>query len=157
MTVHIREAVPTDFTAIQPIDSESQEKHAHALQHIFQQGVYGLPQDYYLSLLAGDNSVVYVAELNHNIVGYVIAEYKELAYLDALIPRKLAFISDIAVREAHQGQGIGYALFQTCVNWARTKGANSLDLMVWEFNKDAIAFYERQGMQSLNRTMSLEL
>jgi GNAT superfamily N-acetyltransferase len=57
----------------------------------------------------------------------------------------------------YQGKGIGYQLFQACVAWAKSKGADSLDLMVWNFNKDAIAFYERQGMESLNRTMSLTL
>ncbi|HCF86561.1 MAG TPA: N-acetyltransferase, partial [Ktedonobacter sp.] len=76
---------------------------------------------------------------------------------DILVPRNVAFISDIAVMKSHQGKGAGYALFQQCTEWAKSKGADSLDLMVWEFNREAIAFYERQGMGSMHRTMSLEL
>ena len=92
-----------------------------------------------------------------SIAGYVIMELSEVSYLDILVPRKVAFIIDIAVMKRYQGKGIGYALFQQSIAWAKAKGSDSLDLMVWDFNQNAIAFYERQGMKSMNRTMSLEL
>ena len=157
MSVHIRPATQEDYGAILPIAYESQAKHADALPHIFQQGVAGLPEDYFLGLLKGDSSVVYVAEFEKSVVGYVLLEHKEVSYLDILIPQKVAFISDIAVLNSYQGKGVGRLLFQECVEWARSRGTASLELMVWEFNKDAIAFYERMGMQTANRTMALEL
>ncbi len=157
MSIHVRAATKEDYVSLLPIARETQEKHIQAHPHIFQSGTAGLPEKYYLGLLKGGSKVVYVAEVERSIVGYVIMELSNVAYLDILVPRKVAFIADIAVMKSHQGKGIGYALFQKCVEWAKTKEADSLDLMVWEFNKDAMAFYERQGMESMNRTMSLAL
>jgi len=63
----------------------------------------------------------------------------------------------IAVLKSHQKQGIGHLLFQQSIAWAKDKGATSLDLTVWEFNEDAILFYERHGMGTLTRQMTLPL
>jgi ribosomal protein S18 acetylase RimI-like enzyme len=157
MEVHVRRATREDYANILPIAYETQEKHAKALPHNFQKGTAGLPEEYFLGLLASDSKVMYVAEFEQSIVGYVILELSEVSHLDILVPRNVAFISDIAVMKSHQGKGAGYALFQQCTEWAKSKGADNLDLMVWEFNRDAIAFYERQGMGSMHRTMSLGL
>jgi ribosomal protein S18 acetylase RimI-like enzyme len=157
MTIHIREATKEDYLDLLPIASESQAQHAEAHPERFQRGVAGLPEDYFLSLLEDEASTVYVAEVEKRIGGYVIVEFQHESYLDILIPRDVAFIRDITVLRAHQGKGVGHLLFQQCVEWAKAKGAASLDLMVWNFNKRAIAFYERQGMETLTRTMSLTL
>jgi ribosomal protein S18 acetylase RimI-like enzyme len=156
-TVHIREATKEDYPALLPIASESQALHAEAHPDLFQRGVAGLPEDYFLGLLESEASSVYVAEFEQSIVGYVIVEFRHEAYLDILIPRDVGFISDITVLKTHQGRGIGHLLFQQCVEWAKARGAISLDLMVWNFNKRAIAFYERHGMKTMNRTMSVPL
>lgn len=157
MIVNVREATKEDYASIVPIASESQAQHVEALPQLFQSGVAGLPEDYFLGLLESESSTVYVAEFENSIIGYVLIELKHKSHLDILIPRDVAYISDITVMKAHQGKGVGYALFQQCVEWARAKGASSLDLMVWEFNKDAMAFYERRKMVTMSRNMSLPL
>ena len=157
MSIHVRAAAKEDYAALLPIARETQEKHVEGLSHIFQKGTAGLPEEYFLGLLASDSKMMYVAEFEQKIAGYLIMELSKASYLDILKPRKVAFISDFAVLNRYQGQGIGYALFQQSIAWAKAKGADSLDLMVSDFNQDAIAFYERQGMKSMNRTMSLEL
>ena len=157
MSVYVRAAAKEDYAALLPIARETQEKHVEVLPHIFQKGTAGLPEEYFLGLLASDSKTMFVAQFDQSIVGYLIMELSEESYLDILVPWNVAFIADIAVMKKHQGKGIGYALFQQSIEWAKAKGAHSLDLMVWEFNKDAIAFYERQGMEALHRTMSLEL
>ena len=157
MSIHVRQATKEDYVSLLPIADETQEKHVQAHPHIFQSGTAGLPEKYYLGLIKSGSKVVYVAEVEQSIVGYVIMELSNVEYLDILAPRKVAFITDIAVLKSHQEKGIGYALFQKCVEWAKAKEADSLDLMVWEFNKDAMAFYERQGMESMSRVMSLGL
>ena len=90
-------------------------------------------------------------------MGYVLLKVTDNSYLDILLPRRLVYITDIAVLKTHQRQGIGHLLFQQSVEWAKDKGAASLDLTVWEFNQDAIAFYERHGMGTLTRQMTLPL
>lgn len=157
MSVTIRLATKEDYAALLPIGLETQEKHADAHPEIFQSGVAGLPEDYYLEHIDSETQAIYVAEIAGNIVGYVLIEVKDNSYLDILLPRRLVYITDIAVLKTHQRQGIGHLLFQQSIEWAKDKGAASLDLTVWEFNQDAIAFYERHGMQTLTRQMTLPL
>ena len=69
----------------------------------------------------------------------------------------VADITDIAVTAQMRSKGIGRLLFETGRDWARDQGAERLELVVWEFNKNALDFYQRQGMETLARTMSLAL
>jgi diamine N-acetyltransferase len=157
MSVTIRLATKEDYPALLPIGLETQEKHADAHPDIFQHGVAGLPEDYFLEHIDSETQAIYVAEVAGSIVGYVLLEVKDNSYLDILLPRRLVYITDIAVLKSHQKQGIGHLLFQQSVEWAKDKGAASLDLTVWQFNQDAITFYERHGMEALTRHMTLPL
>jgi GNAT superfamily N-acetyltransferase len=49
--------------------------------------------------------------------------------------------------------GIGQALLRRAERWAAERGASELELTVWEFNQDAIAFYEKLGYVTERRTM----
>ncbi|WP_346962231.1 GNAT family N-acetyltransferase [Clostridium sp.] len=64
---------------------------------------------------------------------------------------------DFCVKASKQKKGIGRLLFEYIVDYAKTEEALSLQLIVWEFNKDAIKFYESLGMSVRNRRMELNL
>lgn len=48
-------------------------------------------------------------------------------------------------------------LFEAVLALARRSNANSLELTVWEFNRDALAFYQAMGMKGKNRRLELIL
>ncbi|HAK43836.1 MAG TPA: hypothetical protein DCM59_15455 [Clostridium sp.] len=48
---------------------------------------------------------------------------------------------------------MGRSLFEYIVDYAKTEG----ELIVWEFNKDAIKFYGSMGISVRNRRMELNL
>ncbi len=56
-----------------------------------------------------------------------------------------AFVSDVFVRPAHRGRGIGRALVDAAVEHARTHGAAIVKLDVLLGNADARRLYERRG------------
>ena len=157
MTILIRPAIKEDYAALLPIGLETQELHADAHPDIFAHGVSGLPEDDFAGHINSETQIAYVAEVDDTIVGYILLEIRERKFLDMLIPRKLAHIRDLAVMKTHQQQGVGHLLFQQSIEWAKSKGVTSVELTVWEFNQHAIAFYKRQGMETLTRTMSLPL
>jgi ribosomal protein S18 acetylase RimI-like enzyme len=55
------------------------------------------------------------------------------------------------VRHGHRGRGIGSALMETCIAWARDNGAHKVTLTVWPHNTRAIALYRRYGFSSEGR------
>ncbi len=157
MTIHVRPAALHDYPSIAAIARESQDLHAQAYPTILQPETPGFAEDHVRQLIEGEQSAVYVAEEDERVLGYVFLRVYQAGFLDIIKPHTVAEISDIAVTVAERGKGIGHALFEVSREWARSRNAERLELTVWEFNRAARAFYERHGMQVLNRTMSLPL
>lgn len=51
------------------------------------------------------------------------------------------------VRDGHRGQGIGSALMDACIEWAREAGAHKVALQVWPHNEAALALYRKYGFE----------
>ncbi|HZG59150.1 MAG TPA: GNAT family N-acetyltransferase [Anoxybacillus sp.] len=146
-----------DYGNINEIVKEGQDEHAEALPTIFAKVDVVMPIDYYQQLLNDKNSEVLVAKLDGQVVGFAVLEIKEAPPFASLVPRTYAYISDFGVKKSFQNNGIGKQLFFACVEWAKAKGATSLELNVWEFNQKAISFYEQLGMKPLSRKMAIDL
>lgn len=157
MAFHVRLATFHDYPAVAAIGEESQNLHAQAHPETFNQHTSGFTEEHIRALIQGEHTSVYVAEEDEHVVGYALLNIHPLVYFDIFKPQLIAEISDIAVSDALRGKGVGYLLFEAAKTWAKSKGAQRLELNVWEFNKDAQAFYERQGMRTLHRTMMLPL
>lgn len=58
-----------------------------------------------------------------------------------------AHVADLGlmVAQAHRRRGIGWALLETAVDWARQAGVEKIELHVFPYNTAAIAMYERFG------------
>jgi len=56
-----------------------------------------------------------------------------------------AWIEDVVVREDFRGKGLGRALLDTVLAWARSQGAVRAQLLADLDNAPALAFYDRVG------------
>jgi ribosomal protein S18 acetylase RimI-like enzyme len=66
-------------------------------------------------------------------------------------------IEDLCIEKEYQKRGIGKKLFDEAVNYGRKIEANILELGVWDFNKNAVEFYEHLGMKTRLRRMEYKL
>lgn len=155
MNISIEPASIDDHYAVNLIVGEGQEEHAEALPHIFNKVDHVMPECYFRELLEDPKSEILIAKINEEVVGFAVMELNESPPFDSLIPRKFAYMNDFGIKSSYQKNGIGKILFEACVEWSKNNNAASLDLNVWEFNKKAIAFYERFGMESASRKMTL--
>jgi ribosomal protein S18 acetylase RimI-like enzyme len=155
MNIEIRTATLDDHEAVSRIASELNLVHARALPHRFRVASDALPRDYFGSLVQSEDATVLVAERDRDVLGYAILQIKEAPPILVSMPRRYAFLNDLAVAEAEQGQGLGRLLVDAAVVWTRDQGASALELGVFEFNEAAIAFYEYLGFRTSKRTMAL--
>lgn len=90
----------------------------------------------FVRTLENPNAASFVAEADQRIVGNLgvtmsggIAEF------------------GMMIRDGYRGQGIGSALLEACLDWARSAMAHKVALSVWPHNVAAIALYKKFGFE----------
>ena len=86
--------------------------------------------------VARDDSVLFLAEAGGVVVGSIYASLS-------------GGVVDLGmfVAAGHRGGGIGSALLEAVVDWARTQEAHKVSLAVWPTNSPAIGLYARYGFR----------
>ena len=158
MEVNIRKATAEDYNALCELFDAVDALHRANLPHLFQKpnGPAREPA-YYGGLIADENVGLFVAETGEKLVGFVHAVIRDAPAIPVFVPRRYAIVDSIGVKLGFQNHGMGRMLMDTVHEWAMAKGATSIELNVYEFNKAALAFYERLGYETLSRKMSKAL
>src|SRR4051812_26872473 len=86
--------------------------------------------------VAGDGSTVFLAHAGGGMVGAIYAS------LSGGIVDLGMFVVD-----GHRGAGIGRALLEAVIDWARAAGAHKISLAAWPTNQPAIGLYARYGFR----------
>ncbi|MAT41423.1 MAG: hypothetical protein CL609_03705 [Anaerolineaceae bacterium] len=158
MQINIRKARQDDYDALCVLFDEIDALHRNHLPHLFQKGDGAAREkDYYEALLAEENISLFVAEADQTLVGLIHAEIIETPVFPIIVPRRYTKVDNLVVKAGYQNQGIGKRLMDVVQDWAIANEATSLELTVYEFNKTAIAFYEKAGFQSVSRKMSKKI
>lgn len=86
-------------------------------------------------------SALFVAQLEDKIVGYFIIKSEGPSRVS-----HRAYIV-IGVHEAARGQGVGHALFEAGIKWAKEVPLHRLELTVIANNEAAVHLYQRVGFE----------
>jgi RimJ/RimL family protein N-acetyltransferase len=92
-------------------------------------------------LLARENQIIFVAEHDGQLLGYLGAYGGEFHR-----NRHSAYIV-IGILQAFTGQGTGSQLFTVLEQWARQHAIHRLELTVMTHNEAGIALYRRRGFE----------
>ena len=85
----------------------------------------------------------FVVEAEAGFVGYLMMGPSELETpFEGAVELKRIYLDHAA-----KGKGLGKALLQHGIDWARGEGYTGVSLCVWQQNPNAIAFYQSQGFQ----------
>lgn len=158
MEVLIRAAVPGDCSRIRPLQKEIADLHYEGRPDLFKTEARFFTPESFTKRLEDPNHTVLIAESSDGeVVGYafawVIAYREHPTYRDF----DCFYIDDICVGKKYRRKGIGRRLFEHCKAKAKALGCKNMDLSVWRFNQQAIAFYESSGMTERIRRMELRL
>lgn len=89
----------------------------------------------------------YLARNNNQYIGYMIFLMTYSSYL--ALPT--LFLEDIFILKKYRRQGIGQKMFQFCVKEANKRSCGRMEWTVYNWNKPAIKFYEKNNAQRLNK------
>jgi len=111
--------------------------------------------EYFTTHLNGREGVTYVAEDNHNIVGYITGDMKKDVSWRSV---RIAELENIFIEKESRHKNIGKKLFEEFRAWAREQGAQKLTVSASYPNSSAIQFYKSVGFEpcSLELEMGIE-
>ncbi len=158
MKFHIRRATQKDYKEISEVFEEVDSLHRKTLPHIFREPDRPARTEEFLSsIISDENAALFVAETNDQIIGLVHVLIRQTPPIPIMVPRRYAVLEDLAVKNGYRRLGVGTSLLERGHQWALSRELSQIESNVWEFNKEAIAFYERQGYSTSRRWISRPL
>lgn len=154
MKATIRFANAQDYVPLLDLFELVDTFHRENLPTIFQKPAGpARDQDYFESLLLDQENGLFIAEVEDEIAGFILAILHITPPFSVFIPSRLALVSDIVVKTEFRRQGIGRLLVNKIHEWAETQGASAVELTVYSFNQAAIDFYKTIGYETINFRM----
>jgi len=153
----IRPAAPDDYEGICDVLEEVDALHREVLPHIFRKPDRAVRGREAIPVMGEPKMSLFVAEAAGSVVGVLRVRICESPPGPLMVPRCYATIDDLVVREGWRRRGVGRALMTWAEEWAREKGLEAIELGVWEFNADAICFYQQLGYTTLSRKLGKPL
>ena len=88
------------------------------------------------------NPPLYVAKVAENTEGVIMGF--SLCYLRySTWKGPVLYLEDLDVKKSFRGNGVGKALFESCIEFAKVNGYKRLTWQVLDWNQPAIDFYKR--------------
>ncbi|HET6147496.1 MAG TPA: GNAT family N-acetyltransferase [Polyangia bacterium] len=91
------------------------------------------------------------------VIGAVLVRAYDTPSDPAMVPRRRVHVEALVVDQRRRRAGVGTALMDAAVTWAREHGATEIVLTVWAGNQAAEAFYQRLGYQIISRALSKQI
>lgn len=93
-------------------------------------------------VLCDDNQKIFVAEIEHLVVGYVHATKNDLLYANSMVN-----IMGVAVLEEYRHNGIATKLMDSVEEWAKNICADAIRLTSGKEREEAHKFYDNVGFE----------
>lgn len=145
----VRKAKIEDFEQLHRLIMQVHKIHVKERRDMYKD-VEPLNFEEFKNELLDTNNIYLVAEIDKKVVGLCFAQIKKISNNKILKDREILNISDICVNKDERRKGIGKKLYSQVLQIGKEKNMDSIELMVWGFNKDAIKFYEKIGMNIKN-------
>jgi ribosomal protein S18 acetylase RimI-like enzyme len=155
VNVLIRIANIGDIEKILVLEKQVYEIHSKARPDWINK--FPLNYNYIEDLLQNNNNKIFLAEENGKIIGFCIINIRKIKEHHLFHDMKILEIDDICIDQKCRKRGIGKLFFEEAKRVAKEINAKFIELMVWEFNQDAIKFYEKMGMKTRIRRMEYQI
>ncbi|MBP5533897.1 MAG: GNAT family N-acetyltransferase [Alphaproteobacteria bacterium] len=150
MAIKIRQAAIDDVAAISKIFHQVSIIHYQNVEREFVLPKIEDEQKYIAETIDNKDAVLFVAEENKNILGYLILyiqKYPDCFFMDT----RKGFIGSVGVDENYRGKGIGTKLLKAAETYLKKNDIFVFETDVFVFNKGAEKLYNRFGFKDIKK------
>jgi diamine N-acetyltransferase len=155
MNISVRTAHPQDLVVLAQLLDE-----VVALHHTEDPSQFRGPEEaqhtrYLEERFQDPDAGVFIAEDQSLPAGVAVTVIRDAPPF--LNPSRFVLLENLAVAAKFRRTGVGRKLVDAAILWARARDMHELDLNVYEFNHNAIRFYEAIGFRTVSRRMKRTL
>ncbi|WP_338971516.1 GNAT family N-acetyltransferase [Fusobacterium nucleatum] len=141
MNILIREATEIDYPAINKMLLKLQNYHSKNVPTLYKKLDSFFTFDEYLEVLKDKNIYFLLATFDNEVIGLIWLRFNE-KFSKYEYQRKQIWIEGIYVRTKYRRKGIAQKLVNEAINKAKFLNAQSVELMIWNFNETSKKFFE---------------
>ena len=157
MELMIRPAALPDLPAVNELRRQVNDLHVVGKPEIFKPGFGAELEQYVYAIMEDGDKEIVVAEADGRICGFAVLHAVNRPENPYMFPRRFLDIDELCVSADCRRQGVGKALIDYACRCGREQGFDRLELNMWEFNRDALAFYEALGFSTYRRYLEMKL
>lgn len=150
-TMIIRRAQTQDMPGLVDLLRQVLDVHHAGRPDLFKPNTRKYDDQQLEALIADDTRPIFVAVDEQaepgDVLGYAFCIHQQHPHDNVLTDVRTLYIDDLCVDERGRGKGVGTALYNYVVAYARESGCYNVTLNVWSCNASAQAFYEHLGLK----------
>lgn len=155
--VQVRFAREEDLPQVNRLRKQVNDLHVLGKPEIFKPGFPDELRDYIYAIREDPRKEIVVSESEDRIIGFAVLNHITRPETPFMFERDYLDIDEFCVDEACRRRGVASAMIRFIRDWAKDRGFKRLELNMWEFNREALAFYEAAGFRTYRRYMELPL
>lgn len=153
----IRFAKENELIRVNEMRKQVNDLHVEGKPEVFRAGFNKELQDHIYTIWNDPEQEIIVSETEGIICGFAVLHHIYKPQNPFMNERDFLDIDELCVDKAYRRQGIASEMIAFIRNYAKEKGWNRLELNMWEFNEEALAFYEAMGFKTYRRYMEMTL
>ena len=153
----IRFAAKEDLENVNILRKQVNDLHTAGKPEIFKKGFSKELSDHIYTIFADPRQKIVVYEIDGAICSFAVINHITKPENPFMYVRDYLDIDEFCVDEAYRRRGLATEMIAFIRDYAKAEGFDRLELNMWEFNRDALDFYEAVGFNTYLRYMEMKL
>jgi len=153
--VVVRRARENELERVNELRMQVNALHVAGKPEVFKPGFPEKLRNYIYAIHKDPEQFIAVAVKDGTICGFAVLHHINRPENPFMKERDFLDIDEFCVDEAFRRQGVASEMIAFIREFAKEKGFHRIELNMWEFNQEALAFYEAAGFQTFRRYMEM--
>ncbi len=154
--VTVRFAREEELDRINELRRQVNDLHVSGKPEVFKPGFCDELRDHIYTIWNDPRQEIAVAEQDGKLCGFAVLNHLYKPENPFMFERDFLDVDEFCVDAQCRRQGAGSAMIRFIRDYAREKGFRRVELNMWEFNREALAFYEATGFTTYRRYLEMK-
>ena len=153
----VRFARENELERVNELRKQVNDLHVAGRPDIFKPGFSKELADHIDTIRNDPDQKIVVCEREGVICGFAVLHHIRKPENPFMFERDFLDIDEFCVDEVQRRTGVATEMIAFIRSYAKTQGFDRIELNMWEFNGDALAFYEAVGFTTYRRYMEMRI